>query len=134
MPKKNIDEHYLDVAQLVSELSYDRQIQVGCVIVKDGQILSQGYNGNPSGMDNITRDLDGITLPTVIHSEANALMKLARNGGGAKGSSLYCTHSPCYDCSKLIIQAGIRDIIYTSVYDKDAIEFLKENGVKVSKA
>ena len=80
---------------------------------------------------NTTRDPAGITLPHVIHSEANALMKLAKNGGGADGATIYCTHSPCYHCSLLLLQAGIARVVYTDVYTQEAIDFLKERGVIV---
>ena len=116
------------VAEIFAGLSHDTKYKVGCCIVKDGQILSQGWNGMPSGMENETR-CRGITKPEVIHSEANALMKLARNGGQSNEATLYTTHSPCYTCSGLIIQSGIRRVVYRDVYDKASLEFLRERGI-----
>ena len=127
------DSTYLDIARTISNLSHDKEIRVGSLIVRGGQVLSQGWNGSPSGMSNTTRDPAGITLPHVIHSEANALMKLAKNGGGADGATIYCTHSPCYHCSLLLLQAGIARVVYTDVYTKESIEFLKERGVIVER-
>ena len=110
-------------------MSRDDRIKVGSIIVRNGQIVSEGYNGTVTGMDNTTRDSAGITLPAVVHSEANALMKLAKNGGGSDGATIYCTHSPCYDCAKLIIQAGIKRVVYSEVYDWSALKFIKERGL-----
>lgn len=120
------DTLYMDMAHVTSWQSHDEQYKVGSVIVKDGQVLSQGWNGTPSGMDNTTRHHTGATKKEVIHSEANALMKLARNGGGSKDATIYCTHSPCWDCAKLIIQAGITRVVFDQVYDVESWQFLKE--------
>ena len=106
-------------------MSYDDKFKVGSIIVKDGQILSQGWNGMPSGMDNTTR-VNGVTRPEVIHSEANALMKLAKHGGNANGATIYCTYSPCWDCALLILQAGIKRVVYEHVYNQESLDFLKE--------
>ena len=125
------DQLYLDMAHLVSHQSHDEQIQVGSVIVRDGQVLSQGWNGMPSGMPNQTRHATGCTHKEVIHSEANALMKLARNGGGSDRATIYCTHSPCWDCAKLILQAGISRIVYSHCYDETSVLFLKERGIEL---
>lgn len=125
------DNHYINIANLVAGLSRDPKTRVGCVVVRDGQILSQGYNGTPPGDCNCTRDDAGNTLPTVIHSEANALMKLARNGGGANEATLFSTHSPCFTCACLIIQAGIRRVVYEEVYEQEAIDYLKERGISI---
>ena len=127
------DIHYIDIANLVAGLSRDPKIRVGCVLERDGQILSQGYNGTVTGDCNDTRDEHGTTLPTVIHSEANALMKLAKNGGCSNGSTLYSTHSPCYACACLIIQAGVRRVVYKEVYDAKAIKFLEERGIEIER-
>ena len=89
------DKLYMDIAERVGEMSYDEAYKVGSIIVKNGQILSQGWNGMPSGMSNTTR-IDGFTRPEVIHSEANALMKLAKHGGNCEGATIYCTYSPCW--------------------------------------
>ena len=121
----------MSVAKIFAGLSHDDKYKVGAVIVKNGQILSQGWNGMPSGMDNTTRFGAGYTRPEVIHAEANALMKLAKNGGSANEASLFTTHSPCYTCAGLIIQAGIRRIVYDKVYDEEALTYLKERGIDV---
>ena len=123
------DTYYIDLAYRTSLLSYDSRIKVGSVIVKDGQLVSQGWNGVPAGMDNNTRDEDGVTKPEVIHSEANALMKLAKNGGGSNGATLYCTHSPCFECAKLILQAGVKRVVYSEVYCENSLRFMKERGL-----
>ena len=125
------DQLYLDMAQLVSHQSHDEQIKVGSVIVRDGQVLSQGWNGMPAGMDNETRIRDGVTRPEVIHSEANALMKLARNGGGSEGATIYTSYSPCWECAKLILQAGISRVVYHHCYDEQSVLFLKERGLEL---
>ena len=127
------DRSYMSVAKIFAGLSHDDKYKVGAVIVKDGQILSQGWNGMPSGMDNTTRFGPGYTRPEVIHAEANALMKLAKNGGSADEASLFTTHSPCYTCAGLVVQAGIRRIVYDKVYDEDALIFLKERGLDVQR-
>ena len=131
MPNRDLDEVFIEMAQSTSSLSYDEKIKVGSVIVKTGNVLSMGYNGTCYGDDNSTRRFDGLTKPTVVHSEANALMKLARSGGGAEGATIYCTHSPCYDCAKLLIQAGVERVVFNEIYDEDSLEFLKIMGMKV---
>ena len=125
------DKAYMDVAEIFAGLSHDEKHQVGCCIVSNGQILSQGWNGMVSGMDNQTRDDKGNTKPEVVHSEANALMKLAKNGGRADEATLYCTHSPCYTCSGLVIQSGIKRVVYRDVYDIKAIKFLQDRGIMI---
>ena len=115
----------MDIAHRVGEMSYDEAYKVGSIIVKDGQILSQGWNGMPSGMGNDTR-IDGFTRPEVIHSEANALMKLAKHGGNCNGATIYCTYSPCWGCAKLILQSGIIRIVYDKIYDEKSLKFIKE--------
>ena len=131
MKQLKYDRAYMSVAKIFAGLSHDDQYKVGAVIVKNGQILSQGWNGMPSGMDNTTRFGAGYTRPEVIHAEANALMKLAKNGGSADEASLFTTHSPCYTCAGLVVQAGIRRVVYDKVYDEDALIFLKERGLEV---
>jgi len=125
------DKAYLKVAHVFSELSYDEQIKVGSIIVRDGRVLSQGWNGMPAGMPNETRHVCKTTRPEVIHSEANALMKLARTGGGSEGATIYTTHSPCMECSKLILQSGFIRVVYDETYDSYALQFLKERGLDV---
>ena len=121
------DQYYIDMAHVTSTMSHDMKTKVGCLIVKNGQILSQGWNGMPAGMDNDMRCNNGHTRKEVIHSEANALMKLARNGGSSEDSTLYSTHSPCWECSKLILQAGIKRVVFSTVYDPTSWQFLKEH-------
>lgn len=125
------DQLYVDMATLVSHQSHDKEIQVGSVIVRDGQVLSQGWNGMPAGMSNETRSSVGATRKEVIHSEANALMKLAKNGGGSNGATIYCTHSPCWDCAKLLLQAGITRIVYSHCYDEESVLFLKGREIEL---
>lgn len=125
------DQLYLDMAHLVSHQSHDEKIKVGAVIVRDGQVLSQGWNGMPSGMDNVTRAPAGATKKEVIHAEANALMKLARNGGGSDQATIYTKYSPCWECAKLILQAGISRVVYTHCYDEESVLFLKERGIEL---
>ena len=114
----------MDIAERIGHMSHDKY-KVGSIIVKDGQILSQGWNGMPSGMSNTTRT-DGLTNPEVIHSEANALMKLAKHGGNCNGATIYCTYSPCWGCAKLILQAGIKRLVFNTIYDFDALTFMNE--------
>jgi dCMP deaminase len=125
------DQYYLGVAHLTSQMSHDTKIQVGSIIVRDGQILSQGWNGMPNGMSNKTRDEHGVTNPATIHSEENALMKLAKNGGGSDQATIYCTHSPCYGCAKLILQAGIKRVVYSELYCSKSLTFMKERGLEL---
>lgn len=127
------DQLYLDMAHLVAGQSHDQEIKVGSVIVRNGQVLSQGWNGMPSGMSNETRSAVGATKKEVIHSEANALMKLARNGGGSQDATIYCTHSPCWECAKLILQAGIKRVVYTHCYDEQSVLFLKEMEIDLER-
>ena len=117
---------YMRIAYEIGHMSHDNKYKVGSIIVKDGQILSQGWNGMPSGMPNDMRWGDGKTKPHVIHSEANALMKLAKHGGNCNGATIYCTYSPCWGCAGLILQAGISRIVYDKIYDNEALEFIKE--------
>jgi len=122
------DELYMDLAVRIGQMSYDNRYKVGCVIVLDGQIISQGWNGMPKGMPNKTRDNEGKTNPEVIHSEDNALRKLKKHKMSAKGATIYCTHSPCAHCVTLIKKAGIKRVVYKSTYDRKALELLK--GIK----
>ena len=127
------DQLYVDMAALTAFQSHDEEIKVGSVIVRDGQVLSQGWNGMPADMCNQTRSAVGATKKEVIHSEANALMKLAKNGGGSNGATIYCTHSPCWECAKLLLQAGITRIVYSSCYDEESVLFLKERGIELER-
>ena len=127
------DRAYVEVAEIFAGLSHDSQYKVGAVVVRNGRILSQGWNGMAAGLDNCTRDSEGRTRPEVVHAEANAIAKLAKDGSSSEGATVYTTHSPCYTCSLLLIQAGIRRVVYKEVYDEKALAFLKERGLKVER-
>ena len=139
MNKQQKLEHlYMDIAARVAEQSYAIRLKVGAIIVKDDNIISMGWNGMPAGMPNVCEELvDGqlITNPQCLHSESNALMKLARRGGiGAENATIYTTFSPCIECSKLIKQAGIKRVVYRDEYRlTDGIDMLKSLNVEVSK-
>jgi dCMP deaminase len=133
-PKKQerYDRAYLRMALEWAKLSHCKRRQVGALIVKDGQIIADGYNGTPSGFDNQCEDCDGTTHWYVLHAEANAIMKVARSMNSAKHSTLYLTMSPCKDCSKLVHQAGIKRLVYLDGYkDTSGIDFLEKAGVEV---
>ena len=109
-------------------------MKVGCLIVKDKSIISDGYNGSPTGFPNICENGDNITRPYVLHAEANAITKLAKGTQSSEGSSLYVTLSPCYECSKLIIQSGIKRVIFSEVYRKpESLSFLVEANIEIVK-
>lgn len=127
-----VDYRYLRMARIWSENSYCKRRQVGALVVKDKMIISDGYNGTPSGFENICEDETGVTKPYVLHAEANAITKLARSGNNSEGSTLYVTASPCIECAKLIIQAGIRRVVYAEKYRlTDGIDLLMRAGVEV---
>ena len=127
-----LDYRYLRMARIWAENSYCRRRQVGALVVKDKMIISDGYNGTPSGFENICEDESGTTFPYVLHAEANAITKLARSSNNSDGATLYVTASPCIECSKLIIQAGIRRVVYAEKYRlTDGVDLLKKAGVKV---
>ena len=130
--KSAVDYRYLRMARIWAENSYCRRRQVGALVVKDKMIISDGYNGTPSGFENICEDESGVTKPYVLHAEANAITKLARSGNNSEGSTLYVTASPCIECAKLIIQAGIRRVVYAEKYRlTDGIDLLTRAGVEV---
>lgn len=119
------------MARLWSENSYCTRRKVGALLVKDKMIISDGYNGTPSGFPNICEDDDNRTFPYVLHAEANAITKVAKSNNSSEGSTLYVTDSPCIECSKLIIQAGIKRVVYSKLYRvTDGIELLKRAGIK----
>ena len=127
-----LDERYLRMARIWAENSYCKRRQVGALVVKNKMIISDGYNGTPSGFENVCEDANGITKPYVLHAEANAITKLARSGNNSDGSTLYVTASPCIECAKLIIQAGIRRVVYGEKYRlTDCIDLLKRAGIEV---
>ncbi|MFC2438400.1 MAG: dCMP deaminase family protein [Prevotella melaninogenica] len=130
--KAAVDYRYLRMARIWAENSYCKRRQVGALVVKDKMIISDGYNGTPSGFENICEDESGVTKPYVLHAEANAITKLARSGNNSEGSTLYVTASPCIECAKLIIQAGIRRVVYAEKYRlTDGIDLLTRAGVEV---
>lgn len=128
------DVIYIEMAKLWSKNSYCQRMKVGCLIVKDKSIISDGYNGTPSGFPNFCEDKENNTLPLVLHAEANAITKLAKGTRSSEGSTLYVTLSPCFECSKLIIQSGIKKIFFVELYrNPDPIFFLAEAGIQITK-
>ena len=126
------DKAYLKMAMEWAKLSYCKRRQVGALIVKDRMIISDGYNGTPSGFENCCEDKEGKTQWFVLHAEANAILKLASSTQSAKNATLYLTLSPCKECSKLVLQAGIQKIVYIDEYsDSEGIEFLKNHGIEI---
>ena len=122
------------MANVWSENSHCKRNKVGCLIVKDRQIISDGYNGTPSGFSNECEDCNNNTLPTVLHAEANAITKIAKSTNSAEGATLYVTLSPCFDCAKLIIQAGIKRIVYSETYrNTDSFKLFEEAGIEIKK-
>ena len=127
-----LDKRYLRMASIWAENSYCQRRQVGALIVKDKMIISDGYNGTPSGFENVCEDEQGVTKPSVLHAEANAITKIARSGNNSEGSTLYVTDSPCIECAKLIIQAGIKRVIYGRKYRlTEGVDLLKRAGIEV---
>lgn len=127
-----LDYRYLRMARIWAENSYCQRRQVGALVVKNKMIISDGYNGTPSGFENICEDEAGITKPYVLHAEANAITKLARSGNNSEDSTLYVTASPCIECAKLIIQAGIRRVVYGEKYRlTDGVDLLERAGIEV---
>jgi dCMP deaminase len=132
--EEKYDITYLKMAKEWAKLSHCNRKQVGALIVKNGMIISDGYNGTPSGFDNCCETDDNETHWFVIHAEANAILKCAKWGHSCDGATLYQTHSPCKDCSKLILQSGIKRLVYIEDYkDLSGLEFLKESGLEIKK-
>lgn len=130
--QRKYDIAYLKMAQEWAKLSYCKRKQVGALIVKDKMIISDGYNGTPTGFENICEDEDNYTKWYVLHAEANAIMKVAASTQSSKGSTLYITMSPCKECSKLIFQSGIVRVVYNIEYkDKTGIDFLRKAGLEI---
>lgn len=126
-----LDKRYLRMASIWAENSYCRRRQVGALIVKDQAIISDGYNGTPSGFENVCEDEGGHTKPYVLHAEANAITKLARSNNSGQDATLYITASPCIECAKLIIQTGIRRVVFNELYRlTDGIDLLRQAGVE----
>ena len=127
-----LDKRYMRMAKIWAENSYCVRRQVGALIVKDKMIISDGYNGTPSGFENICEDDNGVTKPYVLHAEANAISKVAQSGNSSKDATLYVTASPCMECAKLIIQAGIKRVVYRDAYRlTDGIDLLVKAGIEV---
>lgn len=126
------DKSYMDMASVWARNSYCKRLQVGALIVKDKMIISDGYNGTPSGFENVCEDENGVTKPYVLHAEANAITKVAKSGNSSDGATLYVTASPCLECSKLIIQSGIRRVVFRDAYRlTDGIDLLRRAGIEV---
>lgn len=127
-----LDQRYLKMADIWSQNSYCKRRQVGALIVKDKMIISDGYNGTPAGFENVCEDENNQTKPYVLHAEANAITKVAKSGNSSDGATLYVTSSPCLECSKLIIQAGIKRVVFTESYRlEDGINLLRRAGIDV---
>ena len=130
--KAAIDRRYARMAQIWAENSYCVRRKVGALVVKDNMIISDGYNGTPTGFENICEDDNNVSKPYVLHAEANAITKLARSSNSSEGATLYVTASPCIECAKLIIQSGIKRVIYTEQYRlTDGVDLLKRAGIEV---
>ena len=126
------DRSYLRMAQVWAENSYCNRRKVGALIVKDKMIISDGYNGTPSGFENVCEDEEGHTKPYVLHAEANAITKVAKSNNSSNGATLYVTAAPCMECAKLIIQSGIRRVVYVESYRlSEGIELLERAGIEV---
>ena len=127
-----LDKRYLRMATVWAENSYCKRRQVGALIVKDQMIISDGYNGTPSGFENVCEDEHNVTKPYVLHAEANAITKVAASSNSSKGATIYVTSAPCIECAKLIIQAGIRRIVYAERYRvTNGLDLLEKAGVEV---
>ena len=132
--KKKFDRRYLEMAAIWAKNSYCTRRQVGAILVKDRMIISDGYNGTPSGFENVCEDENGVTKPYVLHAEANAITKVAKSHNSSDGATLYITDSPCMECAKLIIQAGIRRVVYAREYRiVDGVGLLRRAGIEVEK-
>ena len=127
-----LDRRYLDMARIWAQNSYCRRRQVGALLVREKMIISDGYNGTPSGFENDCEDQDNRTKAYVLHAEANAITKVARSGNSSEGATLYVTSSPCIECAKLIIQAGIARVVFSERYRvEDGINLLKRANIEV---
>ena len=128
------DDKYIKMAEIWAGNSYCKRRQVGALLVKDRMIISDGYNGTPSGFENICEDENGATKPYVLHAEANAITKVAKSGNSSQDATLYVTAAPCIECSKLIIQAGIKRVVYKDEYRlTDGVDLLRRAGIEVEK-
>ncbi|MCD6333539.1 MAG: dCMP deaminase family protein [Bacteroidales bacterium] len=126
------DKRYLQMARIWAKNSYCKRKQVGALIVKGRMIISDGFNGTPAGFENVCEDENGNTKPYVLHAEANAITKVAKSGNSSENATLYVTTSPCMECSKLIIQSGIRRVVFSELYHDDSgIRLLRKAGIEV---
>lgn len=131
---EKFDHSYLQMAAIWAKNSYCKRRQVGALLVKDRMIISDGYNGTPSGFENNCEDENGATKPYVLHAEANAITKIAKSGNNSLDATMYVTAAPCLECAKLIIQAGIRRVVYRDEYRlTDGIDLLRRAGIEVEK-
>ena len=131
--QKILDEMFMAMAKSCALASKAVRKKVGCIVVKNGQVISNGFNGTPSGFDN-TCEVNDVTKPEVLHAESNALMKLAQSTNSSTGSTMYLTCSPCFDCAKLIIQAGVERVVYEESYRKlDGLELLQRANIQIDK-
>ena len=127
-----LDERYIRMARIWGENSYCKRRQVGALLVKEKMIISDGFNGTPAGFETICEDENGRTKPYVLHAEANAITKVARSNNSSEGATLYVTCSPCIECAKLIIQAGIKRVVFSELYhNTDGVDLLKRNGIEI---
>ncbi len=127
-----LDERYLRMAHIWAENSYCQRRKVGAIIVKDKMIISDGYNGTPAGFENVCEDENNITKPYVLHAEANAITKVSKSHNSSEGATLYVTTSPCMECSKLIIQAGIKRVVFDEKYRiTDGLDILERAGIEL---
>ncbi len=126
-----LDKRYLRMTAIWAENSYCQRRKVGAILVKDQMIISDGYNGTPAGFENVCEDEDGLTKPYVLHAEANAITKVARSNNSSEGATLYVSASPCMECAKLIIQAGIKRVVYNELYRISlGLDLLERAGVE----
>ena len=127
-----LDRRYMRMAGIWAENSYCQRRKVGALILKEKMIISDGYNGTPSGFENVCEDEQGVTKPYVLHAEANAITKIARSNNSSEGATLYVTASPCIECAKLIIQAGIKRVVFAEKYRlEDGLELLKRAHIEL---
>jgi dCMP deaminase len=134
--KDKLDQTYMRMAEELAKLSYAQRKKVGCLVVKDTQIISEGYNGTPKGFDNSCEYVNYVdemyTKEEVLHAESNAITKLARSTNSSAGATLYCTLAPCFQCAKLIIQSGIERVVYKDMYAKNGLALLDKAGVTIT--
>ena len=129
---EKFDQSYIEMAGVWARNSYCKRRQVGALLVKDRMIISDGYNGTPAGFENVCEDENGVTKPYVLHAEANAITKVAKSGNNSKDATLYVTAAPCVECAKLIIQAGIKRVIYSEKYRlEDGLDLLRRANIEV---